>query len=171
MPLRAGFRDVSVTEIKTGFTASLPQTVNENAATSSSFLLDVAAFSFTVCGKLAVNPVFISVTDTSRNPARSGIQAVVRGLVAGMAELRNDFWPVTWSAKRAAFTLLRPDRSRHLGSHHQPYENFLPVRWLLSSEYRRLFLHAAGRNYRVPIQDHPHYKRAVAGGWLLLPEV
>ena len=118
-----------------------------------------------------MNSLFISVTDTSRNPARSGVQTVVRGLVAGMAELRSDFRLVTWSGKRNAFTLLRQDRSRHIGAHHRPDERFLPVWWLFSSERRALFVRAAGRNYRVPVHDHPDHRQDWLQGWLLLPEV
>jgi glycosyltransferase involved in cell wall biosynthesis len=134
-------------------------------------LLDGSSFLFTFCGNHDVNPIFISVTDTSRNPARSGVQTVVRGLIAGMAELGRTLRLVTWSVKRDAFTLLRLDRSRHIGAHHQPDEKFLPAWWLFSSERRRLFLRAAGRNYRVPLHEHPDQRQGLPNGWLLLPEV
>jgi glycosyltransferase involved in cell wall biosynthesis len=115
--------------------------------------------------------VFVAATDTSQSPARSGVQTVVRGLIAGLAEIQRDCRLVKWVPERHGLTPLRPNRSATLGSHHQPEGKFLPASSLLVRKYWRTWRKARGRNYRVPLHLHPRHDQALSNAWLLLPEV
>jgi len=59
--------------------------------------------------------LFVVTSHTSKSDARSGIQAVVRGLISGLSRNNADFEAVRWSNWRSAFAPLDRDHRAHLG--------------------------------------------------------
>ena len=97
-------------------------------------------------------PVFYVCGDTVRNPARSGIQTVVRSLAAAFGAQRAPVRPVFWAADAQHLRALPPDWSLGLGA--EPLRD--PPAWW---------------GHRVPLGLHPRHRRAPAGSWVLLPEL
>ena len=59
--------------------------------------------------------LFVVTSHTSRSDARSGIQAVVRGLISGLSHNNTDFEAVRWSNWRSALVPLDRQHRAHLG--------------------------------------------------------
>ena len=97
-------------------------------------------------------PVFYVCGDTARNPARSGIQTVVRSLAAAFGARRDPVRLVVWQPGWKHLRPLAPERSLGLGA--EPLRD--PARWW---------------DHRLPIHFHPGHRRAPAGSWVLLPEL
>src|SRR5689334_21398263 len=99
------------------------------------------------------HPVFVLVTDTYINPARTGIQTLVRGVIAGLLQSNADFHLVEWRPEKQGLVRLRPKINAALG---RPGEKkFLPAKVLLRPGNWRLVRQARARNYRIPIHLHP----------------
>ncbi|MDP9186397.1 MAG: glycosyltransferase family 4 protein [Verrucomicrobiota bacterium] len=59
--------------------------------------------------------LFVVTSHAARSDARSGIQAVVRGLISGLSRNNADFVAVRWSNWRSALVPLDRDHRAHLG--------------------------------------------------------
>ncbi len=97
-------------------------------------------------------PIFYVCGDTAGNPARSGIQTVVRSLAAAFGGQTRRVRPVIWDFGWKHLRPLPPDWSLGLGAEtlRDP-----PSVW----------------GHRVPIHLHPRHRRAPVGSWVLLPEL
>ena len=119
-----------------------------------------------------MSPVFLIVGDTARNPARSGIQTVVRSLAAAFAGLDADVRLILWNARLSLLRPLPPELS--VGPGADPLRD-RPERWPRALWTQPLawpsWLLAGGRGKFVPIHRHPLYRRARAGTWVLMPEL
>ncbi|MBV9658351.1 MAG: glycosyltransferase [Verrucomicrobia bacterium] len=126
--------------------------------------------------------IFYAVSDTVRNPGRSGIQSVVRSLAAalGARALAVDrslppIHPVVWNARGGYFQPLPPRLSLGLGaeplreSPDLSWRDLLtqPVTWPACAVARL----RGGRAHDLPLHWHPRLRRELSGGWLLLPEL
>src|SRR5438045_4451450 len=67
---------------------------------------------------------FVLVTDTSTTPAQTGVQTLVRGLIAGLMQLKRPFRLVEWRAEQEGFFLMRPSKNARLGTSGE--SKFLP---------------------------------------------
>jgi glycosyltransferase involved in cell wall biosynthesis len=120
-------------------------------------------------------PVFLVVGDTARNPARSGIQTVVRSLAGACAELRASVRPVIWNARRRLLRPLPPELA--LGAGAEPLRD--PARVPAGLVWRQpgawlpwLFAARAGRSPKfLSLHQHPLHRTAPRGSWVLLPEL
>ncbi len=109
------------------------------------------------------------VTDTLVNPAQTGIQTVVRGLIAGLRRAKQPFHLVQWLPENQEFFRLRPEISASLG---KPRESkFMSVTVLLQPKNWSLVRNAKARNYRIPIHCHPGHRNVLEKAWLLIPEL
>ncbi len=59
--------------------------------------------------------LLVDVSHTAQHDVRTGIQAVVRGLLAGLSQAGVSFQTVRWSGWRNKFVPLDPSRNRRLG--------------------------------------------------------
>ena len=116
-------------------------------------------------------PVFYICGDTARNAARSGIQTVVRSLLAAFGAMGAPVRPVIWRANSALLRPLPPTWSLGLGAEPlrdppTPPSAFLPhpVSWLP-------YLAAGGNAALIPLHQHPRHLTAPPGSWVLLPEL
>jgi glycosyltransferase involved in cell wall biosynthesis len=115
------------------------------------------------------HPIFVVVTDTYINPGQTGIQTLVRGLIAGLVQLKQNFHLVEWKPEKQGLFRLRPTINARLG---KPDERkFLPVKVLLQPKNWRLVREAKARNYRIPIHLHPEHRDSIEQTWLLIPEL
>ena len=114
-------------------------------------------------------PVFIATTHTARSNARSGIQAVTRGLVRGMTSL-HDVPLVAWNNRRNCLHPLKPAWIAHVTDNAVPKKIFLPLASLANPAHWTAWLSSMGRNHRCPIHLQPEYRDVLPGAWLLLPE-
>ena len=120
-----------------------------------------------------ISPVFLVAGDTARNPARSGIQTVVRSLAAAFAERRAPVRPVIWNARHRCLRPLPPELE--LGAGAEPLRD--PARWLAPSLIRRQplawwpWLRTGGRGKFLPLHGHPLHRAAPPGTWVLLAEL
>jgi glycosyltransferase involved in cell wall biosynthesis len=82
--------------------------------------------------------ILVEVSHTAQNDVRTGIQAVVRGLLAGLCQAGVNFQTVSWSRWRNAFVPLDRQRNQRLGiadvreGHRRPNE--IARAWLLLPE-------------------------------------
>lgn len=111
----------------------------------------------------------VLVTDTSINPAKSGIQTLVYGLIAGLRKARQPFHLVEWNLEKQALYRLRPETSARLG---KPGESkFWPIKALIQPRHWPLAREAKARNYRLPVDRHPQHRDGCGNWWLLIPEL
>jgi glycosyltransferase involved in cell wall biosynthesis len=89
--------------------------------------------------------------------AQTGIQTVVRGLVAG-----GGFTPVAWFGHRAHFHTLKPRWARNIGAQ--------PVTAQFTLRAFPAWLRALGRCHRVPLDRLPLFREPHTG-WMLMPEL
>ena len=119
-----------------------------------------------------MGPVFLVVGDTARNPARSGIQTVVRSLAGALGKLRAPVRLVLWNARLGTVRPLPPELS--VGENADPLRD-RPERWPHALWAQPLawprWLLSGLRGKFVPIHRHPLYRRAPAGTWVLMPEL
>ena len=116
-----------------------------------------------------VQSVFVVVTDTYINPARTGIQTLVRGLIAGLLRSKARFHLVEWRPDKQELIRLRPKINAALG---RPGERkFFPITVLLQPGNWPLVRQARARNYRIPIHLHPAHRDHITNSWLLIPEL
>ena len=119
-----------------------------------------------------MGPVFLVVGDTARNPARSGIQTVVRSLAGAFGTMRASVRLVLWNARLSTVRPLPPELS--VGEDADPLRD-LPQRWPSALWTQPLawprWLLSGLRGKFVPVHRHPLYRRAPAGTWVLMPEL
>ena len=119
-----------------------------------------------------MGPVFLVVGDTARNPARSGIQTVVRSLAGAFGKMRAPVRLVLWNARLSTVRPLPPELS--VGEDAEPLRD-RPERWPRALWTQPLawpqWLLSGLRGKFVPIHRHPFYRRAPAGTWVLMPEL
>ncbi|MBE7211428.1 MAG: glycosyltransferase family 4 protein [Gluconacetobacter diazotrophicus] len=110
--------------------------------------------------------------DTARNPARSGIQTVVRSLAGAFAGLRAPVRFVAWNNRRGLLRPLAPELS--IGEAAEPLRD-PNVRWpreLWSQPGAWPFWLLSGfRGKFIPLQRHPLFRLAPPGTWVLMPEL
>ena len=120
-----------------------------------------------------MTPVFLVVGDTARNPARSGIQTVVRSLAGALGKRGAPVRPVVWNARRRWLRPLPPDLE--IGPDVEALRD--PARWLTPSLLRRQplawvpWLRFGGRGHFVPLHRHPLHRPAPPGTWVLQAEL
>jgi len=82
--------------------------------------------------------ILVEVSHTAQHDVRTGIQAVVRGLLAGLCQAGVNFETVRWSGWRNAFVPLDRYRNQTLGipdlSERQRWPNEIDKAWLLLPE-------------------------------------
>ena len=119
-----------------------------------------------------MGPVFLVVGDTARNPARSGIQTVVRSLAGAFGALRAPVRLVLWNARLNTVRPLPPELS--VGEAADPLRD-PPDRWprALWSQPPAWpsWLLAGGKGKFVPVHRHPLYRTAPPGTWVVMPEL
>jgi glycosyltransferase involved in cell wall biosynthesis len=108
--------------------------------------------------------IFVEVSHTSQHDVRTGIQAVVRGLLSGLRQAGVNFQTVRWSRWRNTFVPLDRYRNRGLGvddlgeSHRWPNE--IAGAWLLLPEVIygpklfRMIAHALKHGMRIAAIFH-----------------
>ncbi len=112
--------------------------------------------------------LYVVVTDTARNPVRSGIQSLVRALVKALGRQTELPWRlVAWNRKRAQLELLRAEQDAALGA--------AVPRELRAVPWRVRLLHPGAWFSReathLGLHQHPRHRRPAAGSWVLIPEL
>ncbi len=115
-------------------------------------------------------PVYLDVSNTAVSNGHTGIQAVVRGLIAGLSSQGCGVHPVRWSFKRQCLTPLKSKWERNLGlpGGKSPW---LPFSSLLDPRFWTVWRKARGMNYKTPLHRHPAHREQFKEGWLILPEL
>ncbi len=119
----------------------------------------------------AAPPIFYVCGDTARSPARSGIQTVVRSLLAAFGTGGSPVRPVVWEMAAADLRPLPPTWSLGLGA--EPLRDPpTRLRSLLShpASWPAALL-AHGHSENLPLHRHPYHQTAPRGSWVLLPEL
>jgi glycosyltransferase involved in cell wall biosynthesis len=113
--------------------------------------------------------VFFETSDTARSGARTGIQAVVRGLLAGISKL-CEVEPLRWKFGGQCLT---PVKANWQGNLDLPVTKkiFLPPSSLFRPSNWPLWIEARGMDYKAPIHLHPTYQGKLAGSWLIIAEL
>ena len=114
--------------------------------------------------------IFLDTSHTSRSSARTGIQTVVRGLIAGLASRGCDVHALRWSFRKGCLTPLKPKWQSNL-DHLPAKQASLPLSSLTQPRHWPLWVEAIGMDYRAPVHLHPEYGPKLKGGWLILPEL
>lgn len=113
--------------------------------------------------------IFVETSHTSRSSARTGIQTVVRGLIAGLSR-QCDVRAVRWSFRKGCLTPLKPKWQLNLD--HLPAKKYnLPAWSLLHPGFWPLWAGTLGMDYRAAIHAHPSHASTLEGKWLILPEL
>jgi len=111
--------------------------------------------------------------DTSRvasNGARTGIQTVVRGLLAGLSSRRCVAHALRWSFEEACLTPLSPEWELNIGRTRRK-KPYLPIPSLVRPKYWPLWARTRGMDYKAPLHEHPTHAEHLNGRWLILPEL
>ena len=108
--------------------------------------------------------ILVDVSHTAQHDVRTGIQAVVRGLLAGLHQASVNFQTVRWSGWRNAFVPLDRYRNQTLGigdlSERQRWPNEIDGAWLLLPEVIygpklfRMIAHARKHRMRIAAIFH-----------------
>jgi glycosyltransferase involved in cell wall biosynthesis len=108
--------------------------------------------------------ILVEVSHTSQHDVRTGIQAVVRGLLTGLRQAGVAFQTVRWSRWRNAFVPLDRHRNRRLGianlSERYQWPNEIAGAWLLLPEVIygpklfRMIAHARKHRMRIAAIFH-----------------
>ncbi len=114
--------------------------------------------------------IYLETSHTARSNARTGIQTVVRGLVAGLSAHRCGARPVRWSFKQEGLTPLKQEWEVNLGIPSQGRAH-LPLSSVLRPRHWPLFARTLGMDYKAPLHLHPWHAERLGGGWLILPEL
>ncbi len=119
-----------------------------------------------------MGPVFLVVGDTARNPARSGIQTVVRSLAGAFGGLRVPVRLVLWNARLSTLRPLPPELSVGEAADplRDPPDRWPPALWSQPLAWPSWLL-AGGKGKFVPIHRHPLYRNAPPGTWVVMPEL
>ncbi len=115
-------------------------------------------------------PVYVESSHTARVNARTGIQTVVRGLLAGLSSQGCAVQPVRWSFKRKCLTLLKPKWEKNLGRP-DGQSPWLPLSSLRQPGFWPVWFQAAGLKNKTPLHRHPAHAGNFGGGWVILPEL
>jgi glycosyltransferase involved in cell wall biosynthesis len=113
--------------------------------------------------------IFLDTSHTSRSGARTGIQSVVRGLIAGLSS-QCEVHALRWSFHKSCLTPLKPKWQANL-DHLAGKDYHLPWPSLMRPGYWPLWAETLGMDYRAPIHRHPAYAPGLKGKWLILPEL
>jgi len=114
--------------------------------------------------------VYIETSHTALSNTRTGIQAVVRGLIAGLSSQECVVHPVRWSFRRKCLTPLKSQWEQNLGLPNAK-RPWLPFSSLLHPRFWSVWKEARGMNYKTPIHRHPVHEELFQKGWLILPEL
>jgi glycosyltransferase involved in cell wall biosynthesis len=108
--------------------------------------------------------ILVEVAHAAQHDVRTGIQAVVRGLLAGLAQADINFQTVRWSRWRNAFVPLDRSQNQWLGiadlSENQPCRGHTDRVWLLLPEViygrklSRMIAHAREQQMRIAAIFH-----------------
>ncbi|MEX1118045.1 MAG: glycosyltransferase [Terrimicrobiaceae bacterium] len=114
--------------------------------------------------------VYVDTSHTAQTNARTGIQMVVRGMLAGLASRGCEVYPLRWSFGRDGLTPLRSAWEHNLGRPPGAISG-----WNLSAVLQpRLWptwVQSRGMNHKTPIHRHPDHQKSFHNGWLILPEL
>lgn len=116
-------------------------------------------------------PILFPCGDTARNPARSGIQTVVRSLLATFGATGEPVRPVVWRPASRHFHPLPAGWSLGLGA--EPLRD-PPTRLRAFARHPAAWpslVLAGGRAEHVPVHRHPRHRHAPPGTWVLLAEL
>lgn len=113
--------------------------------------------------------IFLDTSHTSRSSARTGIQTVVRGLIAGLSR-QCEVHALRWSFRKGCLTPLKPQWQSNL-DHLPAKKASLPLPSLLQPRHWPLWIETLGMDYRAPVHSHPVYASKLKGGWLILAEL
>jgi len=114
--------------------------------------------------------VYLETSHTALSNAHTGIQTVVRGLIAGLSSQGCAVHPLRWSFKRKSLTPLKPQWERNLGLP-RGGKTWLPLSSILDTRFWWTWKTAWGMSYRTPVHRHPAYAELFKDGWLIMPEL
>ncbi len=114
--------------------------------------------------------VYVDTSHTAQTNARTGIQMVVRGVLAGLASQGCEVYPLRWSFRRGSLTPLRSAWEQNLG---RPVGAIPSWRFsaVLQPQLWPTWFSSRGMNHKTPIHQHPSHGRYFRKGWLILPEL
>lgn len=114
--------------------------------------------------------VYLETSHTAVSNARTGIQAVVRGLIAGLSLQGVVVHPVRWSFGKRCLTPLRSRWEKNLGC---PGDagTWLPLSSIWQRKSWWAWKKSRGLNHRAAIHLHPHHREVFRHGHLILPEL
>ena len=115
-------------------------------------------------------PIYLDTSHTARTNARTGIQTVVRGLVAALSSQNHEVVPLRWSFRKRCLTLLKPQWQENL-QHSVAVDTWLPWKSLLHPPSWPAWTASGGLSYRTPIHRHPVHAKQLQGSWCVLPEL
>jgi len=119
--------------------------------------------------KQSIMQIFLDTSHTSYSSARTGIQSVVRGLIAGLSR-QCEVHALRWSFRKGCLTPLKPKWQSNLD--HLPRKMYhLPLSSLLRPAFWPLWRETLGMDYRAPIHLHPSHGPNLKGSWLIFPEL
>lgn len=115
--------------------------------------------------------IFFETSHTSHSNARTGIQVVVRSLLAAMSEL-CDAEPLRWKfgTGNECLTTVKPKWQANL-DRPATKKLFLSPALLLRTANWPLWIKARGMNYKIPLHLHPTHAPQLAESWLILSEL
>lgn len=114
--------------------------------------------------------VYVDTSHTAQTNARTGIQMVVRGMLAGLSAKGCAVYPLRWSFRRGSLTPLRSSWERNVGLP----GGAIPGWGLTAIRHPGLWptwFQSRGLNHKTPIHRHPAHAKAFQNGWLILPEL
>jgi len=114
--------------------------------------------------------IYLEAANTARTDARSGIPAVVRGLLVGLDSAGCDVHPVRWSFREGCLTPLKPKWESNLDRVVEK-KSLLPLASLRQPRLWPLWMKTMGQEYKTPIHFHPEHASKLKGSWLILPEL
>lgn len=117
-----------------------------------------------------ISEVFLEVDNTARTNGRTGIQAVVRGLIRGLEKSDCLVHPVRWAFEKDYLTPLKPRWRRNLGMPAVPGLRW-PLASLLKPRCWPSWVEPRKISHLISVDWHPLYAGRFAGKWLILPEL
>lgn len=113
--------------------------------------------------------IYVAAGDTARNPGRSGIQTVVRRLVAELGSRERERTRLAFWNRHAEYLHLLPSQFS-LGLAAEPLRHSPPLTF--PQKLAAFPGWIPGRaDDRIPLHRHPRHASVLPGAWLLLPEL